>query len=50
MEATITEIIINETNNQDTVKRSSFMRIFILKQRIRKFDQKVYEETYGEIL
>ena len=26
-EATIIEIVINEINNQDTVKRSSFMRI-----------------------
>ena len=28
MEATIMEIMINENNNQYTVKRSSFMEIF----------------------
>ena len=48
MEATIMVIIINETNNQDTAKRSSFMETFSLKQTINKFSQKGYESTYGE--
>ena len=39
-EATIIAIIINESNNQYTVKRSSLMETFILKQGINKFGQK----------
>ena len=42
----ITEIMINEINNQDIVKRSSFMVILSLKQGKNNFGQKVYEATY----
>ena len=43
-------IMINEINNQDSVKRSSLMVTFSLKQVIKKFGQKGYEATYGEML
>ena len=42
IEATIMEIMMNEINNQNTVKRSSFMEIFFLKQGINKFVQRGY--------
>ena len=50
MEAKSTEIIINEINNKDTVKRSLSMETFSLKQEMKKFAQKRYEATYGEII
>ena len=50
MEAKIMSIIMNEINNQDTVKRSSFTETFNLKQEIMKLGQKGYEEIYGEML
>ena len=50
MESTIMPIMINGINNQDTLRRSQFMEIFSLKQVIRKFGQKGYEATYGEML
>ena len=40
MEATIMTILINEINNQDTGKRSSFMEKFSLKLVINTFSQK----------
>ena len=42
--------MINEINNQNKVKRSSFMETFSLNQGINKFGQKLYKATYGEIL
>ena len=42
--------MINEINNQDTLKRSSFMEKFSLKQGINKFGQQVYEAAYGKML
>ena len=45
METTMMEILINEINNQDTVKSSSFIKIFSLKQGINKFGHKVQEAT-----
>ena len=50
MEATIVEIMMYKINNQDTVKRSSFMETFSLKLGINKFCQKGYKSTCGEIL
>ena len=41
--------MINETNNQDTVKTSSFLEIFSLRQGINNFGQKVHEVTFGII-
>ena len=43
------EIMINEINNQDTLKRSSLMATFSLKLGIKKFGLKGYKATYGEI-
>ena len=40
IEATIMAIMINEINNQDTVKRSSYMKKFSLKQGINIFFRK----------
>ena len=48
-ESTITEIMINEVNNQDKLKRLSFIEN-PQKKRIYKFSQKGYEETYGEMI
>ena len=50
MEAKIMVITINEINNKYTVKRSSFMETFSLKQGIKKFGQKGYKVTYHEII
>ena len=47
MEAKIMEIMINQINNQDTVKSSLFMETLSLKRVINKFGQKSYEATYG---
>ena len=41
------EIIINGINNQETVKKSSFIETSSLKQVIKNFGQKLYEETYN---
>ena len=43
------EIMINEGNNQDKLKRLSFIEN-PQKKRIYKFSQKGYEETYGEMI
>ena len=43
-------MIINEINNQDTVKRSSLMTTFSLKQGIKKFGQKGFKAIHGEML
>ena len=45
MEATLMSIMINEINNQDTVKRKQFMEKFSLKQEINNFFQKGYKAT-----
>ena len=50
MEASLMVIIIDEINNQDTVNNSSFMGTFSEKQRMKKFGQKGYKETYDEIM
>ena len=50
MEATIVEIMINEINNQGTVKRLSFMETFSLKQGINKLGHKGYKSICGEML
>ena len=50
MDTTTMSIIINEINNQDTVKRSSFMEKFSLKLVINTFSQKGQEETNIEML
>ena len=39
-ESEMMAITINEINNQDTVKRSSFIETLGLKQEIKKFGQK----------
>ena len=39
-EEKIMEMMINEINNEDTVKRSLFMETFSLQQGINKFGQK----------
>ena len=46
----IVSIIINKINNQDIVKRSSLMETFSLEQGIKRFVNKGYEATYGEML
>ena len=50
MEATIVAIMINEINNQDTVKSSPFIETFSLKQGINKLVHKGYKKTYGGML
>ena len=43
-------IMINKINKQDAMKMSLFMETFSIKQGIKKFGQKGYKETYGEML
>ena len=50
MDITMMTITINETNNQDTVNRSSLMETFSLKQGIHIFGQKGFRSTYGLII
>ena len=49
MEATIMAIMKNESNNQYTVKRSSLMETFILKQGINKFGQKIFRANGQQV-
>ena len=50
MEATIMAIMINEINNQYTVKSSLSMETFSFKPVLNKSGQKGYTATYGEML